>query len=34
MAPDAFSTFLSEEDAKTKTIFRNAGLYQSKPTGN
>ena len=34
MAPDAFSAFLSEEDAKTKTIFKNAGLYQSKPTGN
>jgi tripartite-type tricarboxylate transporter receptor subunit TctC len=34
MGSDNFSTFLSDEDAKTKVIFKNAGLYKSKTSGN
>ncbi len=30
MGPDGFDTFLVDEDAKIKDIFKSAGLYQSK----
>ena len=34
MGSEKFDMFLSDEDAKTKVIFKNAGLYRAKPASN